>query len=63
MKKTEILKWILKNLIKAIIAPFKFLAWVIREILIYILIHAYKCSVMLPRKAKYELKRVKKNGK
>lgn len=60
MKTKEILKLILKHLIKGIIAPFKFIAWIIREILIYILVHAYKCSVMLPKKDKFTVKKGKK---
>lgn len=63
MKTKEILKLILKHLIKGIIAPFKFVAWILREILIYILVHAYKCSVMLPKKDKFTVKKGKKNGK
>lgn len=63
MKTKEILKLILKHIIKGIIAPFKFIAWILREILIYILVHAYKCSVMLPKKDKFTVKKGKKNGK
>lgn len=58
----KFLLWLLKGLLKAIIAPFKFIAWLIREIMIYILVHAYKCSVVMPKQAKYELRK-KKNGK
>lgn len=54
---------ILKHLIKCIVAPFKFVAWIIREVLIYILTHAYKCAVMLPKKDKFSVKKAKKNGK
>lgn len=54
------LKWILKHLIKCIVAPFKFIAWVIREVLIYTLVHAYKCSVMLPKKEQFSVKKAKK---
>lgn len=54
------MRMILKHLIKCIVAPFKFIAWIIRELLIYILIHAYKCSVVLPKKEQYTVKKAKK---
>lgn len=54
------LKLIFKYLIKTILAPFKFIAWIIREIMIYILVHAYKCSVMLPKRDQYSVKKGKK---
>lgn len=53
----------MKKAIKYIVKPFKFIAWVFREMLIYILVHVYKCSVMLPKKDKYSVKKGKKNGK
>lgn len=54
---------------KVILAPFRSLAWLIREILAYILRNFFGCMVVYPKKSKYTLKtksikkREGKNGK
>lgn len=53
----------MKTILKIISAPFRFVAWFIREILIFILNRFYDCSVMLPRQSKYIIRKGKKHGK
>lgn len=54
----------MKTILKIISAPFRFVAWFVREILIFILRYFYGCMVIYPQpKREKKKKKGKKNGK
>jgi len=55
----------MKTILKIISAPFKGVAWLIREVLAFILRDFYGCMVVYPRMPRYEFNviRKKKHGK
>lgn len=55
----------MKTILKTIFAPFRCIAWLIREVLAFILRNCFNCMVVYPRMPKYEFTviRKKKHGK